>query len=108
MTTWGPSGKKPAKKSSGKRSTHVDPSSKTSRTTRYGRSGSRGSVRDATPERLERTTEAERPHDPVRSRNDELIGLGLIGAAILLGLAIYVDLAGPVSYTHLTLPTIQL
>ena len=96
MTTWGPSGKKPTKKSSGKRSTHVDPSAKTSRTTRYGRSGSRGSVRDATPEQLDRTTAAQRPHDAPGSRHDELIGLGLIGAAILLGLAIYVDLAGPV------------
>jgi S-DNA-T family DNA segregation ATPase FtsK/SpoIIIE len=96
MTTWGPSGKKPSKKSSGKRSTHVDPASKTSKTSRSSRSTSRGSVRDATPQQVDRSTEHDEDRDHSGRHNDELIGLGLIGAAVLLGLAIYLDLAGPI------------
>ncbi len=96
MTTWGPSGKKPSKKSSGKRSTRVDPASRTAKTSRTSRSTGRSSVRDATPEQLERSTGAGGDHRAPGRHNDELIGLGLIGAAVLLGLAIYVDLAGPI------------
>jgi len=96
MTTWGPSGKKSSNKSSGKRSTRVDPASKTTRTSRSGRSGSRGSVRDATPEQLDRDDGHDGGRRGGRRGDDELIGLGLIGAAVLLGLAIYVDLAGPI------------
>jgi len=96
MTTWGPSGKKPSKKSSGKRSTRVDPASKTSKTSRSSRSTSSGSVRDATPQQVDRSTEHDEGHDHPGRHNDELIGLGLIGAAVLLGLAIYLDLAGPI------------
>ncbi|MGA9276765.1 DNA translocase FtsK 4TM domain-containing protein [Ilumatobacter sp.] len=88
MNTWGPSGKKPSK-SSGKRSTRVDPTAKTARTSR---TAGGGSVRDATPEQI-RMDDADdgQPHD----RQDELIGLALIGVAVLLALAIYLDLAGP-------------
>ena len=96
MTTWGPSGKKPSKKSSGKRSTRVDPASKTSKTSRSSRSTSRGSVRDATPQQVDRSTEHDEGHGHSGRHNDELIGLGLLGAAVLLGLAIYLDLAGPI------------
>lgn len=88
MSTWGPSGKKPAKKPSGKRSTKVDPASKTSRT-------SRGSVRDATPPDLDRTERLSN-HGDSDGRSDEFIGLGLVGAGVLLALSIYGELAGPV------------
>jgi S-DNA-T family DNA segregation ATPase FtsK/SpoIIIE len=91
MNTWGPSGKKSAK-SSGKRSTHVDATSKTARTSR---SSGKGAVRDATPEMVQRTDPSD-PLERVDRRHDELIGLGLVGIAVLLGLAMYLDLAGPV------------
>ncbi|WP_051062828.1 FtsK/SpoIIIE family DNA translocase [Ilumatobacter nonamiensis] len=88
MNTWGPSGKK-SSKSSGKRSTRVDPASKSARTSR---SSGRGALRDATPEQIDRDADEGSSHH----RNDELVGLGLIGAAVLLALAIYLDLAGPI------------
>jgi len=91
MTTWGPSGKK-SSKSSGKRSTRVDPTAKTARTSR---STGRGSVRDATPESFELAGDTGGGSVTERG-NDELVGLGLIGAAVLLALAFYVDLAGPI------------
>ena len=96
MTTWGPSDKK-SSKSSGKRSTRVDPSARTSRTARGsgGRSGPGGAVRDATPEMVARDAGRGVGSDADR-RRDELAGLGLIGAGVLLGLAIYFDLAGPI------------
>jgi S-DNA-T family DNA segregation ATPase FtsK/SpoIIIE len=99
MSTWGPSGKKPAKKSSGKRSTKVDPGTRTSRTSRNEGSGKGqgGSVRDQTP--LEPTRAMSKDDSQavhVDRRRDEFVGLGLIGAAVLLALAIYLDLAGPI------------
>ncbi|MFK7917455.1 MAG: DNA translocase FtsK 4TM domain-containing protein [Ilumatobacter sp.] len=100
MSTWGPSGKKPAKKptkkSSGKRSTRVDPTTHTARTSRSSRSRS-GNVRDETPPEPTHVM----PRDDsqavyVDRRRDEFVGLGLIGAAVLFALAIYLDLAGPI------------
>ena len=99
MSTWGPSGKKSAKKSSGKRSTKVDPSTRTARTSRSGGSGksSGGSVRDQTPtEPMRASARDDSQAVYVDRRRDEFVGLGLIGAAVLLGLAIYLGLAGPI------------
>jgi S-DNA-T family DNA segregation ATPase FtsK/SpoIIIE len=99
MSTWGPSGKKPTKKSSGKRSTKVDPGTRTSRTSRNDSSGKGrgGSVRDQTPtEPMKVTSNDDSQAVYVDRRRDEFVGLGLIGAAVLLGLAIYLDLAGPI------------
>ncbi|MFT6289501.1 MAG: S-DNA-T family DNA segregation ATPase FtsK/SpoIIIE [Ilumatobacter sp.] len=50
---------------------------------------------DATPPDLERSDQSGGVERFGR-REDEFIGLGLIGVAILVGLAIYLDLAGPV------------
>ena len=99
MSTWGPSGKKPVKKSSGKRSTKVDPGSRTARTSRNDGSGKGrgGSVRDQTPPeptRVMSRDDSQAVH--LDRRRDEFVGLGLIGAAVLLALAIYLDLAGPI------------
>lgn len=102
MSTWGPSGKKQAKKASGKRSTKVDPATKTSRTSRSSRSDAsdatrRGNVRDATPPAPTRAmTRDESRELAFDRRRDEFVGLGLIGAAILFALAIYVGWAGPI------------
>jgi len=98
MATWGAS----KKRSSGKRSTKVDPRRRTSSTNRGAPApsgGSKGSVRDATPpggptSRRDRANAELR--DAVNGREHEFIGLVLIGAGVLLGLAIYFDLAGPV------------
>jgi len=55
-------------------------------------------VRDATPPHTHRSkreqAEAEL-RDAVGGREHEFVGLALIGVAVLLGLAVYVDLAGP-------------
>ena len=94
MTTWGPNGKK----SGGKRSTRVNPTAKTARTSRSSSPSSRskGSVRDETPPAAPRSR--PRVDDEIGGmlggRESEFIGLGLIGLAILLGLAIYLDQAG--------------
>jgi len=53
-------------------------------------------VRDATPQQVDRSAVSPEGRDHSGRHSDELIGLGLIGAAVLLGLAIYVDLAGPI------------
>jgi len=81
MTTWGASKKKKsAKKGS--------PSKKKSS----------GNVRDATPPDMPRSRR-DRANDELREavdgREHEFIGLGLIGVSVLLGLAIYLNLAGP-------------
>ena len=96
MATWGAKGKK----SSGRRSTRVNASSRTSRTTRPGSGSSRsakGSVRDATPPATARSR--SRAEDELREhvggREGEFIGLALVGIGMLLALAIYFGLAGP-------------
>lgn len=99
MATWGPSGKQPEKKSSGKRSTKVDPGTRTSRTSRSGKSGTSrsGSVRDQTPPEATRVMSRDESKAlAMDRRRDEFIGLGLIGAGVLVALAIYLDLAGPI------------
>ena len=55
-------------------------------------------MRDATPpdQQASRRTRANAEmREAVAGREHEFLGLGLIGAAVLLGLAIYFDLAGP-------------
>ncbi len=59
---------------------------------------SSGVVRDATPpdQQASRRTRANAEmREAVAGREHEFLGLGLIGAAVLLGLAMYFDLAGP-------------
>jgi S-DNA-T family DNA segregation ATPase FtsK/SpoIIIE len=51
-------------------------------------------VRDLTPPRGPGRTQAEL-RDAVEGREHEFWGIGLVGAGVLLGLAIYLDLAGP-------------
>lgn len=99
MTTWGTS----KKRSSRKRGERGKSDSSAGSTT-YG-SGSRsrkskssGSVRDATPPEMPRSrrdrVNAEL-REAVDGREHEFLGLALVGGAILLGLAIYLNLAGP-------------
>jgi DNA segregation ATPase FtsK/SpoIIIE, S-DNA-T family len=104
MSTWGPDGKKSSGKSGGqsggKRSTRVNPSAKTaktSRTSKSSKSSGRGAVRDETPPATPRGR--SRAEDELRTavggRESEFIGLGLIGIGVLVALAVYFDLAGP-------------
>ncbi|MGB0114107.1 MAG: DNA translocase FtsK 4TM domain-containing protein, partial [Ilumatobacteraceae bacterium] len=104
MSTWGPS----KKHSSGKSTSGASKSgSKKGASTVNGRpaTGSKskgskaaGNVRDATPPDAASTrrgrAEAEL-REAVGGREHEFLGLGLIGAGVLLGLAVYLDLAGP-------------
>jgi len=86
MTTWGPSKKKAA----GRKSSRTHGPSKNSR--RH----ADGSVRDQTPPEMSRSRRAaDEVIEGVDGREHEFLGLGLIGAGVLLGLAIYVNLAGP-------------
>ncbi|MEL6893799.1 MAG: DNA translocase FtsK 4TM domain-containing protein, partial [Actinomycetota bacterium] len=81
--------------SSGKRSTRVDPTTRTSSTSRSGGS-KRGGVRDQTPPEGRRSSRAtDELQRAVGGRESEFLGLGLIGVGVLLGLAIYLNLAGP-------------
>ncbi|MFK8024146.1 MAG: DNA translocase FtsK 4TM domain-containing protein [Ilumatobacter sp.] len=98
MSNSGPSSKKTtkksAKKSSGQRSAKADPKARSTSSGRARDEGrSRGSVRDATPKATARSVEPSA--EAGRVNRDEFIGLGLIGAAVLLALGIYGDLAGP-------------
>jgi DNA segregation ATPase FtsK/SpoIIIE, S-DNA-T family len=106
MTTWGPSNRRSSskKRSSSKNTGRAassaptpDPKSQ-QKPTQKSPSKSTGSVRDATPPDLARSrrgrAEAEL-REAVGGREHEFVGLGLVGASILLGLAVYLDLAGP-------------
>ncbi|MFT7503794.1 MAG: S-DNA-T family DNA segregation ATPase FtsK/SpoIIIE, partial [Gammaproteobacteria bacterium] len=116
MSTWGPSKKKPPaqkraanQKSPGKRSTAVNSSSRTAKTTRalpkaddtevmpVSRSKKqRSNVQDQTPPELTRSHRAAAElRGAVDGREHEFLGLGLIGGGVLCALAVYVDLAGP-------------
>ena len=90
MTTWGPSKKTPQKRTS----SGTGATSRTSRTT----GANRGGVRDATPPSTARNRRARAQSDlrgAVEGREHEFVGVGLIGGGLLLGLAIYWNLAGP-------------
>ena len=106
MSTWGASKKKPsstAKKSTAKKGSTAPASSSTrgsagKSSTAKGSSKAAGNVRDMTPpegstSRRDQATAELR--DAVGGREHEFVGLGLIGLAILLGLAVYLNLAGP-------------
>ncbi len=107
MSTWGPSKKrtstskstsKSTKASSGSRTTAPAAKKSTSKSSTSKSTKASGSVRDATPPEGEPTklSRAETElRDAVGGREHEFIGLGLIGLAALLGLAVYVNLAGP-------------
>ena len=99
MSTWGPSKKRstsasrksgasprsgPAARKSAKAPTAKEASSKKAA----------GSVRDATPPGGEDTAQSSL-RSAMGGREHEFVGLGSIGLAIVLGLAVYVDLAGP-------------
>ena len=106
MSTWGASKKKSsstAKKSTPKKGSTASSGGSTraatgKNPTTKGTGKATGSVRDMTPpegssSRRDQATAELR--EAVGGREHEFVGLGLIGLAILLGLAVYVNLAGP-------------
>ncbi len=113
MSTWGPSKKRSTPKKSGsaasgsgssKKSTTAKAptkaSSKTSAPAKASaastsRAKASGNVRDATPPEGEIVEGTSGWRGAVGGREHEFIGIGLIGLAVVLGLAVYVDLAGP-------------
>ena len=103
MSTWGPSKKRSASKqtraSSSKSTTRAKSTPKASSGLSSGKSSGKskasGSVRDATPPEGEVAAPQSGLSHAMGGREHEFIGLGLIGAAIVLGLAVYLDLAGP-------------
>jgi S-DNA-T family DNA segregation ATPase FtsK/SpoIIIE len=88
MSTWGPSKKKSARATTGRtgsaRRGPAPPAARDAEPTVPTR-------RDEHPRRTRATTEVR---DHVGGREHEFLGIGLIGVGILLGLAIYGDLAG--------------
>ncbi|MEO1056014.1 MAG: DNA translocase FtsK 4TM domain-containing protein, partial [Actinomycetota bacterium] len=98
MTTWGASSRR-SKKTAKKHVERADRRAANDKSsTKSGRKNA-GSVRDATPpdgSRSKRDRASDELRDAVDGREHEFLGLALIGVAILLGLAMYVDLAGPV------------
>ncbi len=106
MSTWGASKKKPssaAKKSTAKKGS-TSPTSSSSRgasgksSTTKGSAKAAGNVRDLTPPEgssSRRDQASAELRDAVGGREHEFVGLGLIGLAVLLGLAVYFNLAGP-------------
>ncbi|MEM9515811.1 MAG: DNA translocase FtsK 4TM domain-containing protein [Actinomycetota bacterium] len=98
MTTWGASSRR-SKKTAKKHVERADRRAANDKSsTKSGRKNA-GSVRDATPpdgSRSKRDRASDELRNAVDGREHEFLGLGLIGVAVLLGLAMYVDLAGPV------------
>jgi DNA segregation ATPase FtsK/SpoIIIE, S-DNA-T family len=94
MSTWGAS-KKP--RGSGRSSSSSGRSSaRTSGSTRSPGSARAGGVRDATPPGSRRGTQAQAElRQAVEGREHEFVGVVLLGMGLLLGLAMYFDLAGP-------------
>jgi S-DNA-T family DNA segregation ATPase FtsK/SpoIIIE len=95
MTTWGRS-KKPARPAAG-RSTASRSTPRSAGNARTGSGSSRGSVRDATPPSTPRRRDqvAEELREAVDGRRHDLAGIVLVIVGVLLGLAVYVDVAGP-------------
>jgi DNA segregation ATPase FtsK/SpoIIIE, S-DNA-T family len=96
MTTWGPSKKKTAKSRARETSPRARPAAQggksavTSETPPRGQNGRQGSrARQATTDELRQA---------VGGREHEFIGFGLILLGIVIALAIYADLAGPVGH----------
>ncbi len=94
MSTWGSS--KKSRTSGASRKGAARSGSARSGSQRSGSSRSKGGVRDATPPGTRRrdVAQAELKH-AVDGREHEFIGVALIVAGVLLGLATYFDLAGP-------------
>jgi DNA segregation ATPase FtsK/SpoIIIE, S-DNA-T family len=100
MSTWGPSKKRSSASRSSSRgasSRAKAPAAKGPKAATPGATSSKkasGSVRDATPPGGEEPAPSAL-RTAMGGREQEFIGLGLIGLAIVLALAVYVDLAGP-------------
>jgi S-DNA-T family DNA segregation ATPase FtsK/SpoIIIE len=101
VTTWGPRNRRPSRRSG---STATPRSSRSTRggtrssgSARGAATPSRGSRggRDGPPPAGRREQATAELRDAVEGREHEFLGIGLIGGGILLALAIYVDLAGP-------------
>lgn len=93
MSTWGPS-KKPRASSSKKKSS-AGPSRSSRGPSRSG-SSRQGGVKDATPPSTRRGGQAQADlKQAVDGREHEFIGIALLVVGVLLGLAVYLDLAGP-------------
>jgi DNA segregation ATPase FtsK/SpoIIIE, S-DNA-T family len=88
MSTWGPSKKRSTSKKSGSAASSSKSAPKSA-----SKAKPTGNVRDATPPGVDAAPSAMR--QVVGGREQEFIGLALIGIAIVLGLAVYIDLAGP-------------
>jgi DNA segregation ATPase FtsK/SpoIIIE, S-DNA-T family len=108
MSTWGASkkrssaaGKKPTSKSTSKSTPKPTSAASKPATTRGASTRTTkaaGAVRDATPPAgsgSRRDQAQAELRDAVGGREHEFLGLGLIGLSILLALAIYLNLAGP-------------
>jgi DNA segregation ATPase FtsK/SpoIIIE, S-DNA-T family len=105
MSTWGASKKRSSSTSKKSSSAGRNATGKSASASATGKSASAkgpakasGNVRDATPpegsgSRRDQATAELR--EAVGGREHEFLGLGLIGLAVLLGLAVYVNLAGP-------------
>jgi DNA segregation ATPase FtsK/SpoIIIE, S-DNA-T family len=96
MSTWGASKKRSSSSSKKSSSTSKNATGKSA----SGKDSAKasGSVRDATPPAgsgSRRDQAQAELRDAVGGREHEFLGLGLIGLAILLGLAVYLNLAGP-------------
>ncbi len=101
MSNWGSSSKRSsaAKRGAASKTTPKGSNAKTPGARSSSKAtSSNGSVRDLTPpdQHASRRTRANTEvREAVAGREHEFLGLGLIGAAVLLGLAMYLDLAGP-------------
>ncbi len=109
MTTWGPSKKQTAKSrrtesARGSAGRSTPPSSTGSRngssgraggSYRQGRSGGGRATAAETPPTGVRQQSGAELRTAVEDRQTELIGIGLIAAGVLLALAVYLNLAGP-------------
>ena len=102
MNTWGASSrrsKKTAKKHADRADRRASSTSSGGKSTSKSGRKNAGSVRDATPpdgSRSKRDRASDELRNAVDGREHEFLGLALIGVAVLLGLAMYIDLAGPV------------
>jgi S-DNA-T family DNA segregation ATPase FtsK/SpoIIIE len=89
MTTWGPSRRRTAK------SRQQAPSRSSTPTRAQPGGAPRGAVSSATPPGGRRQQTTDELRRAVGGREHEFIGIGLIVAGVLIALATYVDVAGP-------------
>ena len=98
MSTWGASKKKSSAKKGSTTPASRSTKGSAGKSSTKGSAKAAGNVRDMTPpegstSRRDQATAELR--EAVGGREHEFVGLGLIGLAILLGLAVYLNLAGP-------------